>query len=39
VAAWARLEALTGELTVLEPTAMTEQRSTPAATPDQTPVA
>jgi hypothetical protein len=39
VAAWARLEALTGELTVLEPTAMTEQRSAPVATPDQTPVA
>jgi hypothetical protein len=39
VAAWARLEALTGELAVLEPTAMTEERTAPVATPDQAPVA
>ncbi|HEX7097129.1 MAG TPA: hypothetical protein VF183_14685 [Acidimicrobiales bacterium] len=33
VAAWARLEALTGELTVLEPAAMTEQRTSGTSTP------
>jgi hypothetical protein len=32
VAAWARLEALTGELTVLEPSEMSEQRAAGAAT-------
>jgi uncharacterized protein YhaN len=39
VAAWARLEALTGELAVLEPAEMTEGRVAPATTPDATTVA
>jgi hypothetical protein len=39
VAAWARLEALTGELAVLEPAEMTENRTAPATTPDPTTVA
>jgi hypothetical protein len=41
VAAWARLEALTGELTVLEPAEMTENRTAPSTTAatDATPVA
>jgi hypothetical protein len=37
VAAWARLEALTGELTVLEPTSVTEQRAATTASPATTP--
>jgi hypothetical protein len=39
VAAWARLEALTGELTVLEPAEMTEQRDAGTATAADQPAA